>query len=529
MRIIGKVLICFLFVLLPTRALMAQTRTSPFAPPEKNDTTFIVDDAQGLDTGCSFRSEGPLAFEIEVNRFVGEVNADGTLRDVNTLVTNGIISSKATLKLPAYDVDYDADISPYGNPERDVIKFNGVQIKRVGTNEALLTGLNDTWILNEFTVPIEIIKFPEKAQIGNATIPRMNTITIDIDQANTDLFWCTSVDWAALSFKAISPVVLIHGNNSDGGFFDRRGFTSILRARKIPFDNSINMPTSTVRTNGSRLNDYIPAIVKSFGVDSIHLVVHSKGGLDSREYLANFQPANDKNFKVLSYTSLSTPHNGSVLADLQVMRTLAALNASEVEFQGFPTFTKLVSENIPLDIGTINLTTDFTSAFNARNMPHLSKNIVINTVAADADQNNNGEIDRNPDEYSELRAESASLSNIDSVSHALSRRAVNIPYQILRNTGGITLTYRTESKLFGGTRVVATLTSIPSQTALGNDALVTIPSGQGEGSIATRTTNTFTFTGAQGRNHSSVANAGVASTVIPWIIEVERAIGDMKD
>lgn len=65
-------------------------------------------------------------------------------------------------------------------------------------------------------------------------------------------------------------------------------------------------------------------------------------------------------------------------------------------------------------------------------------------------------------------------------------------------------------------------------TMLGNDGLVTIPSGQGVGSIAARTANTVTFTAAQGRNHSSVANTGVASTVLPWIVNVERTRGDFQ-
>src|SRR5262245_23433537 len=33
--------------------------SSPFAPPETNDTTFVTDCGGGLDTGCTFRSGGP--------------------------------------------------------------------------------------------------------------------------------------------------------------------------------------------------------------------------------------------------------------------------------------------------------------------------------------------------------------------------------------------------------------------------------------------------------------------------------------
>ena len=63
---------------------------------------------------------------------------------------------------------------------------------------------------------------------------------------------------------------------------------------------------------------------------------------------------------------------------------------------------------------------------------------------------------------------------------------------------------------------------------LGNDLLVTIPSGQGEGSIATRVANTHVFTGSDGRNHSSVANGRVAATVANWLFDIERTSGGLQ-
>jgi hypothetical protein len=285
-----------------------------------------------------------------------------------------------------------------------------------------------------------------------------------------------------------------------------------------------------VAANGNALDGFIPGIVKSFGVDSVHLVAHSKGGLDSREYLARFQPGHQKEFTVLSYTTLSTPHNGSVLADLLVLRDQAATQAVETEFQGFPTFTETVLGRIQTDVGTTNLTTGFTAGFNAGNLPGVAGSIVFSTVAADADTNGNGEIDRSPDEYADLRAESPQLQALDNetLGQTKTRIAVNIPYQILRRSASITLRLEDRKKLFGGTKRVAVITSNPSAQPLGNDVLVTIPSGQGAGPVASRTRNTRVFNGAQGRNHSNVANGGVAQVVIPWLIDVEKQSGDLK-
>jgi pimeloyl-ACP methyl ester carboxylesterase len=498
-------------------------RTSPFEPPKANDHSFVTDAAPGLDTGCTFRSGGPLIFNIEITRYAGEINSDGTLKDAAALVAAGLLSPTATLIQPAFDVDSSAAVSPPFQPERDRVSFNGQPI-------GFLSGEDNQWKLNSFEIPIDKVKFPARGAAGSAPSPARNEVRIDIDTANSQELWCTAIDWSAQSFKAMSPVLLIHGNNSDGGFFDRQGFVGELQRRHLVYDNSINLPTSTVVANGAQLNALIPGIVKSFGVDGVHLVVHSKGGLDSREYLANYQPSHDADFKVLSYTSLSTPHNGSVGADLLVQRDAALRVTTTIEYSGFPSFTQTVAEQMAIDAGTPNLTTTFAAGFNAANVGRLPGGTIFNTVAADADTNGNGEIDRSPDEYAELRAESPALQATDNstLGHTKTRIAINAVYQVLRTTSGVTLTYRTERTLFGSRRTVATLTAVPTAGPVGNDVLVPIPSGQGVGSIQSRVTNTRVFNGANGRNHSNVANGGVAAIVAPWLISIERSSGDLK-
>lgn len=499
--------------------------SSPFVPPDKNDIIFVVDQAPGLDTGCTFRSGGPLVFVIKTTRFVGETNADGTLKNAAQLVANGVISATAKLSLPGFDVDYDATPPPPFNPERDQLLFNGQPVD-------FLRGVNNAWIMNSFEIPIERVKFPARGANGQLPTPAENTIVVNIDVANVDEIWCTAVDWASLTIKALSPVILVHGNNSAGAFFDRQGFTNTLRTRRIPFDNSIAMPTETIAAHSARLDSLIPDIVKSFGADSVHLVAHSKGGLDSRDYLANYQAAHDNDFKVLSLTTLSTPHNGSVLADLKVEYDAAAAAASYVTFVGFPGMTKSLAKLSSLDAGTTNLTTGFVAGFNAANLPRLPAATVFNTVAADADTNGNAAIDSTPDEYADLRTESSALANVQAVSTALARNIVDAMYQILRNTTAVTVVLTPHPIVVAGvtlgTVTTATLSSVATATALGNDTLVTLPSGRGEGGLAGRVSNTFSFTGAAGRNHSNVANGGVASTVLPWLFSIERSSGDLR-
>lgn len=511
--------------------------SSPINPPDADDHTFVVNSGPGLDTGCSFRLDGPLIFNIPVTRYAGPTNPDGTLVNAAHLVASGLLSPHATLIMPAFDIDYDF-VPPPGEdiePERDRVFFNGVPIHQlaVGNSEFLL-GQNNVWRLNSFSIPIEKVKFPSaRGSGGNPPTPAMNEIRIDIDVANSEEYWCTAIDWAALSIKIMSPIILIHGNNSDGGFYDRQGFTVYLQTQELLYDNSISMPTSPRRVNAARLNSLIPPIVKSFGVDSVHFVVHSKGGLDSREYLQRYQPRHDPDFKVLSYSSLSTPHNGSALADVAVNRQTAASRSSLVLFSGFPLMANALTKLAGVDMGTPDLQTTVCAAFNAANVPALPNTIVFNAVAGDADRNGNAQIDNIPDEYVELRTESGSLTNLHGVSAAAARNIIDTMYQILRSTATVRVTYSRKlvpapPPIFFTRITVATVTAVPTPGPLGNDCLVTIPSGLAVGSLGPRLTNTFTFTGPVGKNHSNIADAGVAGVVVPWIINIEKQNGDLK-
>lgn len=56
-------------------------------PYPHSDERFQIDKASGLDTGCTGRSDGPLRFTVPIDRYVGEVKTDGTLKNPE-LLTN---------------------------------------------------------------------------------------------------------------------------------------------------------------------------------------------------------------------------------------------------------------------------------------------------------------------------------------------------------------------------------------------------------------------------------------------------------
>jgi hypothetical protein len=326
----------------------------------------------------------------------------------------------------------------------------------------------------------------------------------------------------------MSPIILIHGNNSKGAFFDTHGFTDALRAEHLLYDNSINMETDGRALNAVKLDGLIPDIVKSFGVDSVHLVAHSKGGLDVRDYLAHYQPDHDEQFKALSLNTLSTPHNGSVAADLATGRAHYAQNGSEVVVVGFPTVATWMSwyyEITGVNDATRDLTSEYCADFNWVNIPRLPPNTVYNTVAGDADQNNDGEINNTPDEYRELRLESNGLAFLHFFSADAARRGVDAIYQSLRRNDHIDVDVIIDDTSPDDPQTIYVLTGIPGPGPIGNDILVSIPSGHGAGSYAGRVLNTSTFSG---RNHASIADGGVASTVVAWVVSAERSNGDLR-
>ncbi len=508
------------------QASVTGPRSSPFQPPATSDVLFVVDGASGLDTGCSFRSDGPLEFDVAITRWVGPVDADGRLLNPGTLVTAGVLSPTASLILPAYDVD----VNPGSGipPEVNRISING---KALGN----LTGDDGIWQLNQFSVNIADLRFPARAPLGSTPTPALNRIRVDIDTASgSNENWCTAVDWAAVAFKAFSPVILTHGNNSDAGFWDRHGFSATLAAARLPFDgcadpsrcrNPLNLPTSFIAANGARLAGIIPDIVRTFGADSYHIVAHSKGGLDSREYLALHAPSD---LTLISHNTLSTPHNGSVMADISVARGVSLNVFRQTQFVGFPTFTQslLFLANLTgPDDGARNLTTSFLAGFNAGNVGALPA-ANYNQVAADADRNGTASIDIEA-EVAALRLDDSSLASMPT---AIATRAIDPLYGILRNTAGIMTTTHVGvmSGLVPIPVQVLTIVALPATTPNGNDVLVTLPSGLGAGSIAARSTGTRLFVGPSGRNHSDVADAGVAAAVVPWLLTAERTRGDLK-
>jgi pimeloyl-ACP methyl ester carboxylesterase len=314
------------------------------------DEEFVADSHFALDY-YTFRSEGPIRFPINIDRYFGPVDGDGHL-----LHPENIEGQKALLTLRVWDVDQNAVVPPYA-PEVDRVSINGTLM---GT----LSGSDSQWSTFTVEVPVSQLKFPTYDPVMGLTAAE-NWVQIDIDTANVGVCecWAVEVDWGRLVIKGIRPAVLIHGFMSEASTWDAWD----------TFADSVGLPLhrfSFANNHGSwfdhanEVQAEIDRAKQMFGVEKVNIVGHSKGGLDSRNYLS--RGGDD----VVSLTMLGTPNAGSPLADIVKAGGILSPLIGLVSLIGEPALTEL--------------TTVYMNAIGNRVIGQ-NPNAVYNTVAGDWD------------------------------------------------------------------------------------------------------------------------------------------------
>lgn len=458
------------------------TGSSPIRPPDEDDTLFVVDSGSGLDTGCTFRSGGPLRIKVKVKRVVGEVSG-GYLTDPAGMVSRGLISPKAKLVFPAFDIDVNG--APGFPPEVDRIFFNGHDL---GT----LTGDNNIWKLNSFEVPIEWVKFPAQGTPGSPPTPAENEIQINIDEASGSAQnWCMSVDWMQLEFKAVAPIFLVHGTNADNTTWDP-DFTAFFANSKAPWSHDINLtPNGAILANGRQLSTRVKQLATSFGAKKAHLICHSKGGLDTRAYLnLNYQP---RDVKVLSVYTLGTPHRGTIVSDI-----IVAKRTHEDPESSDPDIEYLIDHDYwflstPQQPAIGDQTTVAMATFNAT-YPSVPPGVRFYNQGADADLNNNGRISA---------AEALPLIP-EGVPDGMASAAATAMYRAIGRIASIRVTPGTRGPwgLNEFTSIEVATTNSPFHE---NDLVTSVASSRAPGG---------TYLGTRNANHSSMKSTVLAQEIL---------------
>ena len=401
---------------------------------------------------------------------------------------------------------------------------------------------NSQWGLATIAIPPALIPtaifFPGVAPIGSAPTPLTNILAITPDAGNSGA--CIAVAWARLRIKAMSPVIMIHGMNSNGAFFSRQaiagGVTLIgppaaftlgptpgsFLAAGIPTDTSINLPgTASVAANAAILSTLIPGIVRSFGASNVHIVAHDKGGLDARAWLS-VNAAIDKAravapFSVISFTTLSTPHQGTAAADLQVALAASVLEVLPVAALGALGFS--VVNPAVLDLTTF-------AAPGLAAMSPLPTGVDYRSVGGDPDRNFNGLIQSRPlpDEYIAERIEQPTLAGMFAINPPATDVAVTSVYQFMFTTRTVVVT-----PVFIPIPVppffieITVPTPVPGIPSL-NDLLVTTSSALFSSSFSPLPA----FVGASGVDHASVAGPRVGAAIIPLLVTSDTTKGGLR-
>jgi hypothetical protein len=490
--------------------------------------TFVVNDTDSatIDT-VLFSKDGSIYIDVPIRRYVGKTSASGYLLNANSLIANGIVSEKVTILMPAYDIDDQPYLDQFDCDGDNIADENLThEVDEVFLNDkkiGILKGESLAWNLNTFDVDISKIKFPSAP--GETAI---NQFRIDVDVANQDVVlssgaigcgngWSTSIDWIGILYQAASPVILVHGINSKGSAF--ADFQAGLDISYVVSDASIelqDLPTpepipagcpdipynNSIDWNVRLLQQKIPQIAQLYGTDSIHLITHSKGGLDSRGYLSSIADSPPEiplgtmggvpvksELKVLSLVTLNTPHQGSVLSEYGVeARQLSELQAT---LAGLTTFYAAKKQE---GAYYCDLTPARASEFIASTK--LPGGIQTASVATDADINGDQQI-TDPLVGDD---ESAGYPPIPIASNY----AADTLYQLTGSVAHVTVSVSVDDKV--------TITTIPTYAFKPNDTIVT----QSSASLYP----TYLITGW---NHLNVHSAQNAKTIATDALQEEGA------
>lgn len=472
----------------------AQT-SSPFAPPAEKLGTYVINAGGGLDTGCTFRSGGPLVVRLRVPAPFNsnQLNADGTLKDPAKLTGKGILGPNANVRFPVFDIDSSAVTSGF-SPERDNVSFNGRQVK-------VLTGFNNTWTDDSLSVPIGEVRFASDVS-PNA----VNELRVDIDQANIGIgeYWCMAIDWVAIEFQAAAPYALLHGIAASETTWNDDSSPGVLAAMNeygVLYRAFRSGKHGSVADNAADLQNQINAWLGSIKSDRLHIIAHSKGGLDAQMLQALGPP-----FKILSLSTFSTPHLGSVTADVAAIRRS---NAEEKLESGtdpgglVSEYLKstaigiiLRSDDAPQPPGVDDLTTfAATTALGAGQRGNVAKTF---SIGANADVNGNnaledGEIDPFP----------------------IFKDSYRLSWRIIRDVVSVvTVSTRTLSGRLWGTRTTLEYRTTPGGP-FPNDIWVSVQSANPPYPNATVIQSAF------GGNHATVKNPGLVRQVMDRTIPIQ--------
>jgi pimeloyl-ACP methyl ester carboxylesterase len=300
-----------------------------------------------------------------------------------------------------------------------------------------------------------------------------------------------SVDWVQMQFSAIAPILLVHGTNAQSDSWEPN-FTAFFAQSRAPWSNDINLTANgSILGNGRELSNRVRQLAQSFGAKKVHIIGHSKGGLDTRAYLNNhYEP---DTVKVLSVYTLGTPHHGTIVSDIVVARrTTEDAESSNADIQS-------VMDNdwtwfTPRSPAINNQMTGAMARFNAT-YPSIPSGIRFYNYGGDADLDNNGRI---------TAAEAAPLIESAFVPDSTIANASTHLYRVIGRIASISITPGTRGP-WGINHYTSIEVATTNATFHENDLVTSVPSSQAPGG---------TYLGTRNANHSSLKSQVLAGQIL---------------
>jgi hypothetical protein len=459
----------------------------------------------------------PLVRTVPVTRYVGPTNESATysrLIDWADYVTKGRLGVYATLSIMAYDVDRKA--SACFPATVNTVRFNNIPVWFMHpTNQhGRLSGANRWWAVTQFKIPIKYVNFPSAPGTGNNPPGAWaNYVSIDVP----DPCRCIAIGWISLRIEATSPVALVPGAEQTRDFWDEEEFIAIddyLRDERFVVIDDISHQDPSVVKASENLKRALDERRVRYGVDSLHVIAHSKGGLDSLRLLARERKNTDQ-FQILSLTTLGSPLRGSVLADLVEARKKALF----ARFYNISGWTQDILTFAGFFVGgTAHLTTWWTADFMEEHVPLLPRDgIEYQTVSADLDLNDDTHASCSPtEEFYEIR-QFVPLFNI--LSCSVGQPIADSIYRTVRYKRTVAYVW-----FF----LWVWVEGVDTTSDEGNDILVSIRSAWGPSAYRDRVSSEIIYNYPYGKNHASIADEEVGADVVGLIMQAEQQWGDMN-
>ena len=298
---------------------------SGIEPPPANESRFVADEDPGrLDLAHPIVASGDVVtVGIETNRVVGTVDGDGFLANAQQHITQGTLAGKLVLSVWAEIAARDTG-GTLGRDglEVEVVLHRGMTGRELSLGK-LRGGFGTTWQDFQFDVDVTNVRWPADpcpgqspaASCGRAVEPASNELSFVFTGFITPGMHITfEVDWLTLEPKAAAglawrPVLLVHGLGATSASM-RAGTAWFdgLQARDVGA-HAVNLtPKGSIANNGAQLAQFVDDLRRRFGVERVHLVGHSKGGIDGREYARYHDD-------IETLIMLAAPNGGSFVAD----------------------------------------------------------------------------------------------------------------------------------------------------------------------------------------------------------------------